>query len=67
MNTRYGDLVTETSATTVINEALAVIDEELLHLAAREMVTSSDVTNMLLDLRLLLAPAAAPSPEPQPA
>jgi len=60
--------VTETSERTVITEALAVIDEELLHLAARDMVTSSDVTNLLLDLRLLLAPAAVPaSPEPLPA
>ena len=66
--TRYGGLVTETSETTVITEALAVIDNELLHLAARDMVTASDVTNMLLDLRLLLAPAAVPAnPEPLPA
>jgi len=63
-NTRYGGPVTETSETTVITEALAVIDNELLHLAARDMVTASDVTNLLLDLRLLLAPAAAPTPEP---
>lgn len=60
--------MTETSETTVITEALAVIDNELLHLAARDMVTASDVTNLLLDLRLLLAPAAvAATPEPQPA
>ena len=53
---------------TVIDQALAVIDEELLHLAARDMVTASDVTNLLLDLRLLLAPAVVPaSPEPLPA
>jgi len=64
---RYGDLVTETSESTVVEQALAVIDEELLHLAARDMVTASDVTNLLLDLRLLLAPAAAPTPEPLPA
>jgi len=56
----------------VVDQALAVIDGELLHLAARDMVTASDVTNLLLDLRLLLAPAAAPavapvSPEPLPA
>lgn len=67
VNPGYGNDVTETSSTTVINEALAVIDSELLRLAARDMVTASDVTNMLLDLRLLLAPAVVPSPEPQPA
>lgn len=62
---RYGDLVTATTEQTVIDQALAVIDEELVHLAARDMVTASDVTNLLLDLRVLLAPApAAAAPEP---
>lgn len=56
----YGDAVTVTSEKTVIDQALSVIDEELLHLAARDMVTASDVTNLLLDLRLLLAPAGEP-------
>ncbi|MGY9084087.1 MAG: hypothetical protein ACKVK3_15900 [Acidimicrobiales bacterium] len=57
--------MTETSEMNVVDQALAVIDNELLHLAARDMVTASDVTNLLLDLRLLLAPtAAAKSPEP---
>ena len=52
------------SEKTVIDEALAVIDQELLRLASRDMVTASDVTNVLLDLRLLLAPAAEPFSEP---
>ena len=57
--------MTETTEMPVVDQALAVIDGELLRLAARDMVTASDVTNLLLDLRLLLAPAAAPaSPEP---
>ena len=57
--------MTETTEMSVVDQALAVIDGELLRLAARDMVTASDVTNLLLDLRLLLAPAAAPaSPEP---
>lgn len=60
--------MTETSESTIVNEALAVIDNELLHLAARDMVTASDVTNLLLDLRVLLAPAVAPAkPQPLPA
>lgn len=60
--------VTETHDMNVVNQALAVIDDELGHLAARDMVTASDVTNLLLDLRLLLAPAAATvEPEPLPA
>jgi len=56
--------VTAISEKTVIEEALSVIDEELLHLNARDMVRASDVTNLLLDLRLLLAPAPAPVQEP---
>jgi len=64
---RYGDVVTDTSQSSIVKEALAVIDNELLHLAARDMVTASDVTNLLLDLRLLLSPAAEPtSPDPAP-
>ena len=46
--TRYGEDVTSTSDMTVINEALSVIDNELLHLAARDMVTATDVTNICL-------------------
>ena len=64
----YGSFVTETREMSVVDQALAVIDGELLHLAERDMVTASDVTNLLLDLRVLLAPAAAPvRPEPLPA
>lgn len=64
--------MTETSELTVVEQALAVIDGELAHLAARDMVTATDVTNLLLDLRLLLAPSpvaavATPAPEPLPA
>lgn len=62
--------MTDTSQSSIVKEALAVIDNELLHLAARDMVTASDVTNLLLDLRLLLSPAAesaSPDPAPLPA
>jgi len=51
----YGDLVIATTEQAVIDQALAVIDDELSHLASRDMVTASDVTNLLLDLRQLLA------------
>ncbi|MEM7095654.1 MAG: hypothetical protein AAF567_21820 [Actinomycetota bacterium] len=52
--------MTAISEKTVIEEALSVIDEELVRLNARDMVTASDVTNLLLDLRVLLAPAVEP-------
>lgn len=54
--------VTTATDLAVIEQALAVIDQELPRLAAREMITASDVTNLLLDLRLLLAPAVEPVP-----
>lgn len=54
--------VTTATDLAVIEQALAVIDQELPRLAAREMITASDVTNVLLDLRLLLAPAIEPVP-----
>ena len=60
----YGDAVTSISEKTVIDQALAVIDVELKRLTSRDMVTASDVTNLLLDLRLLLAPAADTVGEP---
>lgn len=58
--------MTATTDQTVIDQALAVIDEELIHLAARDMVTASDVTNLLLDLRVLLAPTPAQAVAPEP-
>ena len=60
----YGGDVTSISEKTVIDQALAVIDVELKRLTSRDMVTASDVTNLLLDLRLLLAPAADTVGEP---
>ncbi len=57
--------VTALSEKTVIDQALSVVDQELLRLASRDMVSATEVTNLLLDLRLLLAPAAEPvTPEP---
>lgn len=50
--------VTTLTEKTVIDQALSVVDQELLRLASRDMVTATEVTNLLLDLRLLLAPAA---------
>jgi len=44
-------------------EALALIDAQLAVMHAREIVSAADVSDILLDLRLLLQPA----PEPEPA
>ena len=53
--------VTETApSVTVIAEALAVIDQALSTMQHRELVSSSEVSDLLLDLRLLLATAPEP-------
>ena len=57
-------LVTETAAQEiVISEALAVIDQALPTMQHRALVSTDEVADLLLDLRLLLATA----PEPVPA
>jgi hypothetical protein len=56
-------VVTETvSPETVIFEALAVIDQALGTMQQRELVSTDEVADLLLDLRLLLATAPAPVP-----
>lgn len=57
--------MTETAATEIIvSEALAVIDQALGTMQHRELVSSDEVADLLLDLRLLLAAAAPAAPEP---
>jgi hypothetical protein len=56
--------VTETAASEiVIRDALAVIDQALPTMQHRALVSTDEVADLLLDLRLLLATA----PEPVPA
>jgi len=53
--------MTETSEA-VIHEALSVIDKALGQMMTRELVSSGEVTDVLLDVRSLLTmPALAPS------
>lgn len=47
----------------VISEALAVIDQALPTMHGRNLVSTDEVADLLLDIRLLLATA----PEPVPA
>ncbi|MEY4339782.1 MAG: hypothetical protein RLZ14_1632 [Actinomycetota bacterium] len=45
----------------VINEALNVIDKALSQMMRRELVSSGEITDVLLDVRALLTmPAATP-------
>ncbi|HXH58731.1 hypothetical protein [Iamia sp.] len=52
--------MTQTTDAPVIAEALTVIDRSLAQLAARELVSSAEMSDLLLDLRLLLMAADAP-------
>ena len=42
------------ASTTVVDEAVRVIDEALAQMMQRELVSSSEVADLLLDLRMLL-------------
>lgn len=46
----------------VIQEAMAVIDQALGTMQQRALASTDEVADLLLDLRLLLATAAAPAP-----
>ena len=55
--------MTETTAPEiVISEALAVIDQALGTMQQRELVSSDEVADLLLDLRVLLASAPVSVP-----
>ena len=54
--------MTETNEA-VINEALTVIDKALSQMMSRELVSSGEITDVLLDVRsLLTTPAKTPTP-----
>jgi len=49
-----GGATTETPEAVVIEEALAIIDKALSEMLHRELVSSNEVSDVLLDLRSLL-------------
>jgi hypothetical protein len=54
--------MTETSDAVVIAEALAIIDRGLGEMLHRELVSTGEVSDLLLDVRsLLTAPVPAPN------
>ena len=57
----YGDHKTEARDTAVITEALSVIDKALSDMLNRELVSTDEVADLLLDVRLLLTANAASS------
>jgi len=57
--------MSDTLENEAIAEALAVIDQSLERVHERGMLTSSEVSDLLLDVRLLLAEASLDkTPEP---
>jgi len=52
--------MTEQITDPAVAEALAIIDEHLGRLQSREMVKANDVSNLLLDIRLVLTPTPQP-------
>lgn len=57
----YGGAMTEARETAVITEALSVIDKALSDMLNRELVSTDEVADLLLDVRLLLTANAASS------
>lgn len=49
------EAVTESREPTIITEALAVIDKGLAEMLHRELVSTDEVADLLLDVRTLLA------------
>ena len=49
--------MTETFEPTIITDALAVIDRGLSEMLHRELVSTDEVADLLLDVRMLLASA----------
>ena len=58
--TNVGDQVRDGA---VINEALAVIDKALAEMLNRELVSTDEVADLLLDVRLLLTASASSTTE----
>jgi len=54
------ETVTETNVSDMITEALAVVDRGLGVMQHRELVSTDEVADLLLDLRLLLVTANEP-------
>jgi len=55
--------MTETLEGNRVAEAMKMIDAELGRMLARDMVAATEVSDLLLDLRVLLA-SSAPTEEP---
>lgn len=49
-----------------IDSVVARIDTELVTLLKRELISTAEVADLLLDVRMLLVPVQADAPDPVP-
>ncbi|MGH9183715.1 MAG: hypothetical protein ACRDZ9_07930 [Acidimicrobiales bacterium] len=57
--------MTQTREPKIVSEALTVIDKGLADMLHRELISTDEVADLLLDVRSLLAPSESdPGPEP---
>jgi len=54
--------VTDTAEIQIVDEALRIIDQGLSDMVQRELVSTNEVANLLLDLRSALVPAKGKEP-----
>jgi hypothetical protein len=56
--------VTKTADTQIVEEALRIIDQGLAGMVQRQLVSTNEVADLLLDLRMALMQAPAPQVAP---
>jgi hypothetical protein len=59
--TEVTDAEVDVTTVTSIEEALALIDQGLGFMTDRQLVSTSEVTDLLLDVRSLLSESSSPS------
>lgn len=61
MNATIAESTEDQNTTGAIAEALAIVDKALAEMLRRELVSSGEVADLLLDLRSILSAAAKPA------
>lgn len=61
VNATIAESTEDQNTTGAIAEALAILDKALAEMLRRELVSSGEVADLLLDLRSILSPAGKPA------
>lgn len=61
VNATIAETTEDQNTTGAIAEALAIVDKALAEMLRRELVSSGEVADLLLDLRSILSAAAKPA------